>query len=66
MNSKFINIFLFIIISIGVVVHAINFFSPIPKEVFSFSHIFVGVALLIHAIKRKGLTTWIFWESLSE
>ncbi len=59
MNSKFINLFLFTIISVGVIVHAINFFSPIPKEIFSVSHVFVGIALLIHAIKRKGLTTWI-------
>lgn len=59
MNQKLFKVFPILLFLIGAIVHGINFFSPIPKEIFTYAHVFVGIGLLYYAIKKKGLTTWI-------
>lgn len=59
MNQKLFKVFPILLFFIGAIVHGINFLSPIPKEIFTYAHVFVGIGLLYYAIKKKGLTTWI-------
>lgn len=59
MNFKTIKIVTLITIVIASVVHAINFFNPLSNDLIVGANLVFAVGLILYAIGRKHLTTWI-------
>ena len=54
-----LKIFPFITLTIVVILHGINFFSPLPENYIVFGHLLFILGMLTYAIQKKNLTTWI-------
>lgn len=59
MNSKALKLFPFLTLTVAVILHAINFLSPIAPEYLVYGHLFLIVGMVVYAWRRKNLTTWI-------
>ncbi len=59
MNFKTIKIVTLITVVIASVVHAINFFSPLSNDIIVGVNLLFAFGLILYAIGRKHLTTWI-------
>ena len=59
MSSKFLKIFPLITLTIAVILHGINFISPLPADYLVFGHLLLILGMVTYALRRKSLTTWI-------
>lgn len=59
MTPQQLKIFPFITLTIAVILHGINFFSPLPKDYIVFGHLLLILGMVTYAIRKKNLTTWI-------
>lgn len=59
MNSKLFKIFPIFTILVASILHGLNIFNPLPEEFLVYGNLFLAVGLVIYAIGRKHLTTWI-------
>lgn len=54
-----LKIFPILTLTIAVILHGINFINPLPAEYLVYGHLFLILGLVVFAIRRKDLTTWI-------
>jgi proton glutamate symport protein len=59
MNFKTIKIITLITIIVTAIVHAINYFNPLSNEIIVGFNVLFGAGLVLYAIGKKHLTTWI-------
>ncbi len=59
MNSKLIKIFPLFTLTVAVVLHAINLFNPLNPDFLVYAHLLLIVGMIVYALRRKNLTTWI-------
>lgn len=54
-----LKIFPILTLTVAVILHGINFINPLPAEYLVYGHLFLILGLVVFAIRRKDLTTWI-------
>src|SRR5690606_20653243 len=54
-----LKIFPILSLTVAVILHGINFINPLPAEYLVYGHLFLILGLVVFAIRRKDLTTWI-------
>ncbi len=54
-----LKIFPILTLTVAVILHGINFINPLPAEWLVYGHLFLILGLVVFAIRRKDLTTWI-------
>lgn len=54
-----LKIFPILTLTVAVILHGINFINPLPAEYLVYGHLFLILGLVVFAIRRNDLTTWI-------
>ncbi len=54
-----LKIFPILTLTVAMILHGINFINPLPAEYLVYGHLFLILGLVVFAIRRKDLTTWI-------
>ena len=59
MKNKILAIFPLFTLTVAVFFHAVNFINPIDNKLLVFAHIFFIIGMIVYALRKKNLTTWI-------
>ncbi|MDO5616247.1 MAG: cation:dicarboxylase symporter family transporter [Cruoricaptor ignavus] len=59
MKLKLLKLFPFLTLTITVLLHGINIFSPLPDEYLVYGHLLLILGMVVYALRKKHLTTWI-------
>ncbi|MEC5395537.1 dicarboxylate/amino acid:cation symporter [Bergeyella sp. RCAD1439] len=59
MKSKLFKFFPLVALTVAVLLHGVNLLSPLPPEYLVYGHLVLMAGLVVYALRRKNLTTWI-------
>ena len=58
MSSKFLKIFPLITLTIAVILHGINFISPLPADYLVFGHLLLILGMVTYALRSGAEGCW--------